>query len=92
MAGKDDQSGSDPFHSGHTRVLGEGDLLSTPCGSLHYAAPEVLAGRPHDAAADMFSLGCTLYEWMTTEPLFETSDDKLEQLIRSRSEACGGAR
>ena len=28
---------------GHARVLGEGDLLSTPCGSTGYMAPEVRA-------------------------------------------------
>ena len=44
---------------GHARVLGEGDLLSTPCGSTGYMAPEVRArgggggGEPARAAATL---------------------------------------
>ena len=34
---------------------------TTQCGTPDYMAPEVLEGRPYEAAADIFSLGAVLY-------------------------------
>lgn len=33
--------------------------------TVAYAAPEVLAGRPSDGRADLYSLGCSLYRMLT---------------------------
>ena len=60
---------------GHARVLGEGDLLSTPCGSTGYMAPEVRArGRGGDGdgyteRADMWSVGCVCHLLLSGAPL-----------------------
>ena len=39
-------------------------------GTLHYAAPEVLTGRPADARSDLYSLGVVLYEMACGVPPF----------------------
>lgn len=39
-------------------------------GSAPYAAPEQLQGAPAAPAADVYSLGCVLHEWLTGQPPF----------------------
>jgi eukaryotic-like serine/threonine-protein kinase len=34
-------------------------------GSMHYIAPEHIAGEPHDARSDIYAVGVTLYEMIT---------------------------
>ncbi|HLN29345.1 MAG TPA: serine/threonine-protein kinase [Gemmataceae bacterium] len=59
------------FHNavGLTRT---GDLL----GTLRYMSPEQAAGQgtPVDARTDVYSLGATLYEMLTLEPMFDGND------------------
>lgn len=41
-----------------------------PAGTLGYLAPEVADGAPADPRADLFSLGCVLYEILAGTPAF----------------------
>ncbi|QLL10541.1 sensor domain-containing protein [Mycobacterium vicinigordonae] len=49
---------------GIARALGETGLTGTGAGmvTLSYAAPEVIAGGHVDARADLYSLGCSLFQ------------------------------
>lgn len=56
------------------RVLGPDDShLNTVCGTANYAAIEVLQGLPYAESCDMWSFGCVLYELLTMQKLFKTS-------------------
>jgi predicted Ser/Thr protein kinase len=50
-------------------VAGEGSSIGTPA----YLAPEQLERAPIDCSADVYSLGCVLYECLTGEPVFPRS-------------------
>ena len=67
--------GAHPWHIklcdlGHARVLGEGDLLSTPCGSTGYMAPEVRARKPYGMAVDAYAYGVVVHRllWYAAPP------------------------
>jgi YVTN family beta-propeller protein len=52
--------------SSGTGLTGTGQFI----GTLDYAAPEQIEGRPLDARTDVYSLGCVLYECLTGEVPF----------------------
>jgi serine/threonine-protein kinase len=45
-------------------------------GNLAYAAPEALRQQAIDARADLYSLGCVLYEALAGAPAFEGDDER----------------
>ena len=48
----------------------------TPCGTAHYAAPEVLSASEYDQSADMWSLGVIVYVMLCGfPPFFDDSDN-----------------
>jgi serine/threonine protein kinase/tetratricopeptide (TPR) repeat protein len=53
-------------------------------GTLPYISPEVIEGRIPDARADLYSLGCMLYESLTGTPPFWSANQS--QLLRMHAE------
>lgn len=48
-------------------LTGAGDFV----GNFYYAAPEQVLGKPVGPEADVYALGCVLYECLTGEPPFQ---------------------
>ena len=46
------------------------NMASTSLGTPYYLPPEICVGQPYDAKADMWMLGCILYELVTLERPF----------------------
>jgi serine/threonine protein kinase len=75
----------------------QGNFLTTPCGSPHYAAPELLCNRPYDGSqADVWSAGVVLFVMLTGYPPFNfpadphgvvPEDHKLKGLFRAITRA-----
>lgn len=45
-------------------------MLRTQTGTPYYACPEVWKDMPYDHRSDIWSLGCVLYEMITSQPPF----------------------
>ena len=73
---------------GFARVLADGIMAATLCGSPMYMAPEVLMSQPYDAKADLWSIGTIIYQCLTgnapfhaeTPPQLRTYYEKNSQL------------
>jgi NIMA (never in mitosis gene a)-related kinase len=46
----------------------------TQTGTPYYASPEVWRDEPYSNKADIWSLGCVLYEMITLKPPFQAED------------------
>jgi tRNA A-37 threonylcarbamoyl transferase component Bud32 len=63
---------------GLTKRVSEGSRVgedSRVLGTIDYVAPEQIAGEETDGRADIYSLGCVLYECLIGEPPFRRDSD-----------------
>ena len=63
-------------HKREARLIDFGNAASTlekgsAIGTREYCPPEMLLGNPMRKSADLWSLGCTVFEWLTGEVLFD---------------------
>ena len=49
-------------------------LANTVCGTPQYFSPELCQGKPYNNKADIWALGCILYEMMSGKLAFEGSN------------------
>ena len=66
----------------------------TVCGTQEYMAPEMIARKGYDKAADFWSLGCITYEMLAGSPPFETrkgSKELFRMIMNQRVKMPDGA-
>jgi len=56
---------------GLSNLMRDGDLFCTPCGTINYAAPEVISGQLYAAEVDVWSCGVILFALLCARLPFE---------------------
>jgi serine/threonine protein kinase len=57
-------------------------LGTTTCGTIGYAAPEIIKGEPFSKSVDMWALGCVLYALLCGFPPFRHADtEALKEIV-----------
>ena len=69
---------------GLARLLDEGSLASTTCGTPGYVAPEVLKQRPYGKECDIWSIGVVAFILLSgTPPFYEEDNFALFEQIKA---------
>jgi len=84
LVSKDDHVTVKIADFGFSKNIEEGRLLSTPCGSPGYVAPEIANEQSYTTGVDMWSIGVILYTMLVGFPPFYSDDN--EQLLEMVSE------
>eukprot|EP00178_Gracilaria_changii_P019024 TRINITY_DN55443_c0_g1_i1.p1 TRINITY_DN55443_c0_g1~~TRINITY_DN55443_c0_g1_i1.p1 ORF type:complete len:734 (-),score=99.69 TRINITY_DN55443_c0_g1_i1:6866-9067(-) len=62
-------------------------LTKTICGSLSYAAPEMLSEKQYGTAFDMWTLGVFIYQVLTGDMPFETENRSRQEILEDQRKA-----
>lgn len=62
-------------------------LTSTICGSLSYAAPEMLSEKQYGIGFDMWTLGVFIYQVLTGDMPFETENRSRQEILEDQRKA-----
>jgi serine/threonine protein kinase len=65
----------------------DGRSLTQPCGTLQYAAPEVLTARTYQKAVDMWGIGVIAYALLCGFPPFYTNTGDEQELANKIADA-----
>ena len=71
--------------SEETGIADDGHLM----GTIDYVAPEQIAGEEIDGRADVYSLGCVLYECLVGQPPFRADSDLAVVFAHLEAEVAG---
>jgi calcium/calmodulin-dependent protein kinase I len=75
LASKDEKAPVKLADFGLSTVVTNDDMLKTSCGTLTYAAPEILRGEKYGKSVDMWSIGVITYILLSGYPPFWAPDD-----------------
>ena len=79
----DDNGNASLTDFGMAKIVRDGQIAKTFCGTPEYLAPEVLAGGGYDKMADWWSLGILTYEMMHgLPPFYNKSQSLMFKLIK----------
>jgi calcium-dependent protein kinase len=66
---------------GLSHILRPGGAISNPAGTLNFMAPEVVVGKSHGEACDMWSVGMMAYNLLTGGLPFQGTESETENAI-----------
>jgi serum/glucocorticoid-regulated kinase 2 len=68
---------------GLAKMLGDGDLALSYCGTPEYLSPEMVTGEGHDFTVDWWALGILIYEMLIgVTPFFNKNRNLLQSKIK----------